>query len=109
MTNEELIKKHSGELIGKLVADVAGKQAAEVRFEFGDDDQWSVISMHNYEEDREISLRLHAKDRYELFLGYYDKDDEFIELTQPLSAEEKKLIPNGLQKVMGKVLADERG
>jgi hypothetical protein len=110
MTNEEMVKNHTRELVEKLVKDIVVKQAAEVRFEFEDDDQWSVISMHIYEEeDKEISLRLHANDRYELFLGYYDADDEFIELTQALSPEEKKLIPKGLQKVMTKVLTDERG
>jgi hypothetical protein len=109
MTNEEMVKNHAGELVEKLVTDIVTKQAVEVRFEFEDDDQWSVISMHNYDEDKEISLRLHASDKYELFLGYYDANDEFIELTQLLTPEEKKIIPKGLQKVLTKVLADERG
>jgi hypothetical protein len=109
MTNEEMVQKHAGELVEQLVIDVVAKQAVEVRFEFEDDDQWSVISMHNYDEDKEISLRLCANDRYELFLGYYDAKDEFIELTQLLTPEERKIIPKGLQKVMSKVLADERG
>jgi hypothetical protein len=109
MTYEELVKNHAGEMIEKLVTDVISKDAVEVRFEFEDNDQWSVISMHIYEEDKEISLRVHANDRYELFFGYYDEDDEFFEIIQPLSEEEKKVIPNGLRKVMAKVLADEQG
>ena len=96
-------------MIEKLVTDVITKDAVEVRFEFEDNDQWSVISMHIYEEDKEISLRVHANDRYELFFGYYDEDDEFFEIVQPLTEEEKKVIPNGLRKVMAKVLADEQG
>jgi hypothetical protein len=109
MTYEELVKNHAGEMVERLVTDVITKDAVEIRFEFEDDDQWSIISMHIYEEDKEISLRLHADDRYELHFGYYDDDDEFFEITKPLSAEEIKVIPKGLQKLMGKVLADERG
>jgi hypothetical protein len=109
MTYEELVKNHAGEMIEKLVTDVISKDAVEVRFEFEDNDQWSVISMHIYEEDKEISLRVHANDRYELFFGYYDEEDEFFEIVQPLTEEEKKVIPNGLRKVMAKVLADEQG
>jgi len=109
MTNEELVKNHSGELIKKLVADAISKKAVEIRFEFEDDDQWSVITMHNYEPDHEISVRLHANEMYDLHFGYYDDDDEFKEIIQKLTPEEKKMIPNGLQKVLGKVLADEQG
>ncbi len=109
MTYEELVKNHAGELVEKLVTEVINKDVVEVRFEFEDDDQWSVINMHIYEEDKEISLRLHAHDQYELHFGYYDDEDEFFELTQILSSEEKKVIPKGLQKVMSKVLGDEQG
>ncbi len=109
MTYEELVKDHSGEMIEKLVTEVINKDAVEIRFEFEDNEQWSVISMHIYEEDKEISLRLHPNDRYELYFGYYDDEDEFFEITQQLTPEEKKIIPKGLQKLMGKVLADEQG
>ena len=61
MTYEELVRDHAGELVEKLVTEVITKEAAEVRFEFEDNDQWSVISMHIYEEDKEISLRLRAR------------------------------------------------
>jgi hypothetical protein len=109
MTNEELVKNHSAEMIEKLLVEVIGKDPVEVRFEFEDNDQWSVVSMHIYEEDKEISLRLHANDLYELYFGYYDDEDEFFEIIQPLSTEEKKIIPKGLKKIMEKVLADEQG
>jgi hypothetical protein len=109
MTYEELVRNHSGDMIEKLVTEVITKDAAEIRFEFEDNDQWSIITMHIYEEDKEISLRLHVNDRYELYFGYYDDEDEFHEITKELTPEEKKIIPKGLQKVMGKVLADERG
>jgi hypothetical protein len=109
MTYEELVKNHSGEMIEKLVTEVISKDAAEVRFEFEDNDQWSVVTMHIYEEDKEISLRLRTGDRYELYFGYYDDDDEFHEISHPLTPEEEKIIPKGLRKVMAKVLNDEQG
>lgn len=109
MTNEELIKNHSAEMIEKLVTEVVSKDVVEVRFEFEGNLQWSVISMHNYEEDQEISLRLHNNNQFELYFGYYDDEDEFFEILQTLKPEEILIIPKGLQKVMAKVLADERG
>jgi hypothetical protein len=109
MTYEELVRNHAGEMVEKLVTDVISKEAVEVRFEFEENDQWSIISMHIYEEDKEISLRLRTNDRYELYFGYYDEEDEFFEITQPLIPEEIMIIPKGLQKVMAKVLADEQG
>jgi hypothetical protein len=109
MTYEELVRDHAGEMIEKLVTDVVSKDAVEIRFEFEDNDQWSVISMHIYEEDKEISLRLHTNDLYELYFGYYDDDDEFFEIIQALTPEEIKIIPKGLQKLMQKVLTDEQG
>ena len=109
MNYEELVRNHAGKMIEKLVTEVISKDAVEVRFEFEDNEQWSVISMHIYEEDKEISLRLHSNDRYDLYFGYYDDEDEFHELIQPLTPEEKKIIPKGLQKVMEKVLSDEQG
>ena len=109
MTYEELLKNNAGEMVEKLLTEVINKDVVEVRFEFEDNDQWSLISMHIYEEDKEISLRLHANDRYELCLGYYDDEDEFFEINQPLTPEEKNRIPKKLQKVMEKVLSDEQG
>lgn len=109
MKYEELVKNHAGEMVEKLVTEFISKDAVEIRFEFLDDDQWSVITMHIYEEDKEISLRLHAEDRYVLHFGYYDDEDEFHEISKDLTPEEKKVIPKGLQKLMGKVLADEKG
>lgn len=109
MNYEELVKHHAGEMIEKLLTEILSKDAVEIRFEFEDKDQWSIVSMHIYEEDKEISLRLHANDLYDLYFGYYDDEDEFFEIIQPLTAEEIKIVPKGLQKIMQKVLADERG
>jgi len=109
MTYEDLVKNHSAEIIEKLVTHVVNKEPVEVHFNFENDDQWAIITMHIYEEDKEISVRLHANDLYDLHFGYYNDDDEFLEIIQPLTEEEKMIIPERLKKVMKKVLADEQG
>jgi hypothetical protein len=109
MTYEELVKKHPGSLVEKIVTEVVNKDAFEVHFEDEDDAQWAVIKVHVYEEDKEMALRLLSDDKWVLQFGYYDDEDEFIELLQPLTQPEIDLIPKGLQKVMRKVLASEEG
>jgi len=109
MTFEELIKNHSADVIEKLITEVLSKDPIEVRFDFLEGDQWSIITTHQYEEDKEISLRLHLNDYYDLYFGYYNDEDEFIEIVHPLTEEEKKIPPVRLKKVMKKVLDDEQG
>jgi len=109
MTNEELIRQHPDTLVKKIVEEVVGAKAVDIHFEDEDDAQWAVVKTHNYDEDKEMALRLLSKDNWVLQLGYYDDDDEFIELVQPLTQPEIDLIPSGLQKVMLKVLASEEG
>ena len=65
--------------------------------------------MHVYEEDKEMAIRLLSEGRWIFQFEYYDGEDEFIELLQPLTRAEIDLIPKGLQKVMLKVLASEEG
>ena len=109
MTYEELVKNHPGSLVEKIVTEVVNKDAFEVHFEDEDDEQWAVIKVHVYEEDKEMALRLLADDRWILQFGYYDDEDEFIELLQPLTQAEIDLIPKRLQKVMRKVVVTEQG
>lgn len=109
MTYEELVKKHPGSLVEKIVTEVLNKDAFEIHFEEDDDDNWAVIKVHIYEEDKEMAVRLLSDDRWVLQFGYYDDEDEFIELLQPLTQVEIDLIPEGLQKVMRKVVASEEG
>jgi hypothetical protein len=109
MTYEQLVRQHPGSLVEKIVTEVLNKDRVEVRFEMQDDEEWSVITIHVYEEDKEMALRLLSQDRWVLQFGYYDDDDEFIELLQPLTQPEIDLIPKGLQRVMLKVLTSEEG
>jgi hypothetical protein len=109
MNYEELVKNHAGKMVEKLLTEVASQDAIDIRFEFEDNEQWSIVTIHIYEEDKQISLRLHSNDRFDLYFGYYDDEDEFHEITKTLTDEEKKIIPKALQKVMGKVLTDEEG
>ena len=109
MTYEELVKKHPGSLVEKIVTEVLSKDSVDVHFEDEDDEQWAVIKVHIYEEDKEMALRLLTENRWVLQFGYYDDEDEFIELLQPLTQPEIDLIPKGLQKVMLKVVVSEEG
>jgi hypothetical protein len=109
MTYEELVKKHPGSLVERIVTEVLSKDSFDVNFEDEDDEQWAVIKVHIYEEDKEMALRLLSDKRWILQFGYYDDEDEFIELLQPLTQAEIDLIPKGLQKVMLKVVASEEG
>ena len=109
MTFEELIKNHSADVIEKLITEVLTKDFIEIHFDFLEADQWSIITTHQYEEDKEISLRLHLNDYYDLYFGYYNDEDEFIEIVHPLTEEEKKILPVRLKKIMKKVLDDEQG
>lgn len=109
MTYEELVKKHPGSLVEKIVTEVVNKDTVEVYFEEDDDEQWAVIKVHVYEEDKEMALRLLSDNKWILQFGYYDNDDEFIELLQPLTQPEIDLIPKRLQKVMLKVVSGEEG
>jgi hypothetical protein len=106
---EELVKKQPGSLVENLVKEVAKKDTVEVHFEDEDDELWAVIKVHNYDEDTEMSLRLLSDKKWILQFGYYDAEDEFIELLQPLAQPEIDLIPKGLQKVMLKVVSSEEG
>ncbi|MBS1604727.1 MAG: hypothetical protein JST42_18820, partial [Bacteroidetes bacterium] len=56
-----------------------------------------------------MAIRLHPGDKWSLQFGYYDDEDEFIEVVQPLAQAAIDTIPQGLQKVMRKVLSSEEG
>ncbi len=109
MNYEELIKNHSADMIEKLVTWVVSQDPVEIHHDFTDDDQWAIISMHNYEDDQETSLRVHPDDKYDLYFGYYDDEDEFFEIIHVLTEEEKKILPDALRKLMLSVLAKEEG
>ena len=109
MDYEVLLKNDPGQLVKKLTSELSGKKGVDVRFEFLDNDQWSVVSVYMDEQDNELSLRLHPNGSFELYIGYYDEEDELQELSKTLTSEETQHIPKSLQKVMTKVVADEQG
>jgi hypothetical protein len=108
-TYEEQLRNQPGTLVEKIMKDAANKKAVDIHFEDEGDEGWAVIKAHFYEEDTEMAIRLLTGDKWVLQLGYYDDDDEFIELLQPLEQPDIDGIPPGLQKVMRKVLASEEG
>ena len=109
MATNVLNEKQSNEMIADLVKWATGKAPIDIRFEDDDDDQWSVITLYDYNGDKELSLRLHVNDVFNLHLGYYDDEDEFIEIVKPLNDAQKETLPEKLKKVMKKVLDDEKG
>jgi hypothetical protein len=106
---EELVKSRPGSLVEQIVKEVVGKKAVDVHFEEEDDEQWAIVKVHNEDEDQEMAIRLLPEDKWVLQFGFYDDKDDFIELLQPLAPPEIVLIPQGLQKVMRKVLSSEEG
>jgi len=109
MDIKDLVKNNSTAIIEKLITDVLTESHVVIKFDFFEQDQWAVISINQYDEDKEISLRLHPKNYYDLVIGYYDDEDEFFEVVHPLTNAEIESIPDGLRKVMTKVVNDEQG
>jgi len=109
MSPEAMVKEQGNNLIADLIKWVTRKAPIEIRFEDDDDDQWSITTLYDYKGDKELSLRLHPNDIYDLHVGYYDDDDEFIEIAEALSDAQKASLPEKLKKVMKKVLDDEKG
>lgn len=109
MNYEDFVRNHTGEIVERLLTDILAKDDFEINFDYEDNDQWSVVKIHIYEEDKEISLQLHANGDYELHFGYYDDEDEYHELIKKLTEEQVSIIPKGLQKAMQKVVNDESG
>ncbi len=106
---EEQVRQNPGSFVQKIVSEVVKEKAVDVHFEIEDDGQWAVVKIHIYDQDQEMALRLISQGSWVLQFGYYDDEDDFIELLQPLAQPEIDLIPKGLQKVMLKVLASEEG
>ena len=104
---EKLIRENPDTLVTKIVTEVTAKKSIDVQFEDDDENAWAAVKI--YEEDDEIAIRLQDKDSWVLYVGYYDDEDEFVELLQPLAQPATELIPKGLHKVMLKVLASEEG
>ncbi len=109
MNYQDLVTNHTAKLIDQFLGHVLTQESIEIHFDFLDDDQWAIISMHQYEEDLEISIRLHLNGVFDLYIGYYDDEDEFHEIVHPLSFEESEQLPKGLKKLMKKVVDDESG
>ena len=108
MTSEELIDNKPDQLLEMIIGEITTKDMIEIRFEFEENLQWSVVSIFR-ENDDEISLRYHNGNKYFLYAGFYDENDEFHEKVKPLSEEQLATIPPTLTKLMVKVLDDEQG
>ena len=107
-TYEELVSNNPGSLVEQIVTTVVKQKSVDVHFEEEGDQQWAIVKVYK-EEDHEMAIRLQTGDKWILQVGYYDDDDEFIELLQPLPPPDIDRIPQALQKVMRKVLTSEEG
>src|SRR5690349_1204778 len=97
-TYEELVRNQSGSLVEQIVTAVVKQKSVDIHFEEEDDQQWAIVKMYKEAEDQELAIRLQTGDKWILQLGYYDDDDEFIELLQPLTQPDIDRIPQALQK-----------
>jgi hypothetical protein len=106
---EDLIKNNPSSLVQQIVTEVVSKKAVEVHFEEDDNDEFAIVRVHNEDEDQELAIRCLAGEKWVLQFGFYDDEDEFVELLQTLAQPEIVLIPQGLQKIMRNVLSSEEG
>jgi hypothetical protein len=109
MNYTEYVGQHSMEFLQKLLTEIITSPKVDIRFEYADDEQWSVTPMWVNDEDQEVALRLYDSGRYALHFGYYDKKDEYFEIIHFLGEAETRMLPKGLQKILHKVLDDEQG
>ncbi|MES1219072.1 MAG: hypothetical protein ABUT20_26430 [Bacteroidota bacterium] len=109
MTPQTLLTRHGNELLTDLLNSVTRNAPVAIRFQDDDKDPWSGTTLYDYKGDKELSLRLRANNVYDLHLGYYDDDDEFVEIAELLNEEQKSRLPEKLKKVMKKVLEDGAG
>lgn len=109
MDYKDLVNNHTEELIERLLGFILSEDYIEIHYDFNDDSEWAIVSMHVYEDDQQISLRQHPADVCDLYFGYYDDNDDFFEIVKPLSEEEKKLIPPALRKLLKSVVEKEEG
>jgi hypothetical protein len=109
MEIQELVKNHSAQLIEKIITEVLSKSHVEIKFDFFEQDQWAAVTINQYEEDKEFSVRYHLNETFDLVVGYYDDEDEFFEINHTLTQDEIDSLPEGLKKVMKKVVNDEEG
>lgn len=110
MAWKEIVENKPVEMIDKMVATISSEKHFDVRFDDEeDDDNWSMITIHDYDEDEEVSLRLHTDDRYDLHFGYYDSKNDFLEITHPLTIDQSDKIPERIRKLLKKVLFEGKG
>lgn len=109
MNYTEFVRTNSTDLITSLVNWAVQADQVDIHHDYHDTAEWAALTMHLYEDDQEVTIRLYSGNRYMLHFGYYDEKDDFIELEQPLSVTELTLLPEALQKLMEHVHAREEG
>lgn len=109
MTTEELVQKNSTDIVENTLKTLLAESHLEVKFNDLKKEHFAVITFNDYVEDKEYSIQLHKNNSLNLVVGYYDDEDDFHEIFHQLTTEEAELVPDGVKKVMKKVLLDEEG
>jgi hypothetical protein len=106
---EEKITINATLVVEKIIKEILSESHVEVKFDEFEKDRWAFVMYNDYDEDKEYSIRFNNNEAFILVVGYYDKNDEYFEGVQPLTEKEVAYIPNGLKKVMKKVMLSEDG
>ncbi len=109
MNYSEYLRENSTQLVTDLVNHAVTAEQVDIHHDYLDNTEWASLTMHLDEDDQEVTVRLYNDGNYKLHFGYYDKNDDFIELEQDLSDAEKQLLPEALQKLMSHVIEKEEG
>lgn len=109
MNIEELVQKNATDIIENTLKTLLAESYLEVKFNDIKKDHFAVITFNDYIEDKEYSIQLHKNNNLSLVVGYYDEQDDFHEVVHALTTEELEIVPDGVKKVMKKVLLDEEG
>lgn len=106
---KNFIKNNTSEIVENTLTTLLTESYIEVKFDFFKQDSWSYIVYNNYDEDKEFAIRFHKSNIFDVLVGYYDDEDEYHEIIEILTEEQVLQIPDGLRKVMKKVVLDEDG
>lgn len=109
MNIQDLVAKNSTEIIENTLKTLLAESHLEVKFNDLKKDHFAVITFNDYIEDKEYSIQLNKNNNLSLVVGYYDEDDDFHEVIHQLTESETAIVPDGVKKIMKKVLIDEEG
>lgn len=109
MESLESLIKAMPTLIKNFISWAVAEDHLDIHHNYQDQDEWAQLTHHLYDEDKEISIKLHKSNLCELHIGFYDEKDDFHELATPIDIHLLPLIPESLLKLMQHVIDKEEG